>query len=70
MNDVSNRDDQDEERNWVHGKAFDCAAPPGPGIVSPDAVPSDASIVRRVDGEIRQSSSIDFMIFSLPELIT
>jgi len=30
MNDVSNRDDQDREQNWVRGKAFDGAAPLGP----------------------------------------
>ena len=69
LNDISNRDDQDEEQNWVRGKAFDNAAPMGPVVATPDEVPDDASIELRVDGETKQSSSIDQFIFSVPELI-
>ncbi|HKJ58879.1 MAG TPA: fumarylacetoacetate hydrolase family protein, partial [Halobacteriales archaeon] len=35
-NDLSNRDDQNEEQNWVRGKAFDNAAPLGPTLADPD----------------------------------
>src|SRR6056297_3547958 len=69
LNDISNRDDQDVEQNWVRGKAFDNAAPMGPIVATPDEVPEDASIALRVDGETKQSSSIDQFIFSVPELI-
>ena len=69
LNDLSNRDDQRAERNWVRGKAFDNAAPIGPAIAPPKAVPADADIELRVDGEVRQSSSRDQFIFSVPELI-
>ena len=69
FNDVSNRDDQDREQNWVRGKAFDNSAPIGPGIAPPEAVPEDASIELRVNGDVRQSSSIEHLIFSIPELI-
>jgi len=69
LNDLSNRDDQREERNWVRGKAFDNAAPIGPTIAPPEDVPADADIELRVNGEIRQSSSRDQFIFSVPELI-
>jgi 2-keto-4-pentenoate hydratase/2-oxohepta-3-ene-1,7-dioic acid hydratase in catechol pathway len=69
VNDISNRDDQRVEQNWVRGKAFDNAAPVGPVIASPDDVPSDATIETRVNGETKQYSSIDNLIFPVPELI-
>lgn len=69
VNDLSNRDDQIVEENWVRGKSFDCAAPIGPAIASPEEVPEDASIEARVNGEVRQSSSRDQLIFSVEELI-
>jgi 2-keto-4-pentenoate hydratase/2-oxohepta-3-ene-1,7-dioic acid hydratase in catechol pathway len=69
VNDVSNRDDQDREQNWVRGKSFDGAAPIGPVVADVEDVPADASIELRVNGETRQSSSMDQFIFSVPELI-
>ena len=69
LNDVSNRDDQREEQNWIRGKAFDGAAPIGPVLATPDEVPDDATIGLRVNGETRQESTIDLMYFSVPELI-
>ena len=68
-NDVSNRDDQREEQNWVRGKAFDNAAPLGPTLATPDEVPDDASIELRVNGEVRQSSDLTYMLFDVPTLI-
>jgi len=41
LNDVSNRDDQDAERNWVRGKAFDNSAPIGPVMATPEDVPEE-----------------------------
>jgi len=69
FNDISNRDDQDREQNWVRGKAFDNSAPIGPVIAPPAAVPDDAVVELRVNGETRQSSTIEHLIFSVPELI-
>ena len=69
FDDVSNRDDQRREQNWVRGKAFDNAAPMGPVLATPDEVPDDASVELRVNGETRQDSSIEHLIFSVPELI-
>lgn len=69
FNDVSNRDDQMIETNWVRGKAFDNSAPFGPVIASPELVPDDARIQLRQNGEIRQDSDISNMAFSIPELI-
>ena len=67
--DVTNRDDQIWEKNWVRGKAFDNSAPVGPVIVPCNSVPDDARIQTRLNGEIRQDSSIDQMYFSVAELI-
>ncbi len=69
VNDISNRDDQQKEQNWVRGKAFDNAAPMGPVLATPDEVPDDAAIELRLNGETRQQSSRDNFIFSIPELI-
>jgi len=67
--DISNRDDQREEQNWVRGKAFDGAAPMGPVVADPEHLPDDASVSLRVNGETKQSSDISQLIFSVPELI-
>ena len=69
VNDISNRDDQRVETNWVRGKSFDDAAPIGPVVAAPEAVPADATIRCRVNGELRQDSSREQFIFSVPELI-
>lgn len=69
VNDLSNRDDQRQEQNWVRGKNFDNAAPIGPVIADPEDVPDDASIQLRVNGEAKQESTISELIFSVPELI-
>ena len=69
VNDLSNRDDQSVEQNWVRGKAFDDACPLGPVVATPEEVPRDATVECRVNGETRQSSSREEFIFSVPELI-
>ncbi|WP_158853615.1 fumarylacetoacetate hydrolase family protein [Halorhabdus sp. CUG00001] len=69
FNDISNRDDQRVETNWVRGKAFDNAAPMGPVLATPDEVPADATIECRVNGETKQSSTRENLVFSVPELI-
>jgi len=69
VNDLSNRDDQAVETNWVRGKAFDDAAPVGPVVASPDEVPDDAAVRCRVNGELRQDSSREQFIFPVPELV-
>ena len=69
VNDVSNRDDQNEERNWVRGKAFDASLPMGPVVATPDEVPEDATLTLRHNGETKQETTREMMIFSVPELI-
>ena len=69
VDDLSNRDDQRIEQNWVRGKAFDGAAPMGPVLATPDEVPADAAIELRCNGETEQRSSREAFIFSVPELV-
>jgi 2-keto-4-pentenoate hydratase/2-oxohepta-3-ene-1,7-dioic acid hydratase in catechol pathway len=70
VNDITNREDQREEQNWVRGKAFDNACPVGPLVATPEHVPEDASIECRINGETRQSASRADLIFSVEEIIT
>jgi 2-keto-4-pentenoate hydratase/2-oxohepta-3-ene-1,7-dioic acid hydratase in catechol pathway len=69
MNDLSNRDDQEDEPTLVRSKAFDSAAPMGPVVASPGEVPDDARIRLRVNGDTRQDSTRNDLIFSVSELI-
>ncbi|MCU4925141.1 fumarylacetoacetate hydrolase family protein [Halobacteria archaeon AArc-dxtr1] len=69
LNDISNRDDQEEEQNWIRGKAFDGSAPLGPVLATPDEVPDDASVRTLLNGEIKQDGSLTQLIFPIPELI-
>jgi len=69
MNDISNRDDQNREQNWIRGKAFDGAAPLGPVVADPEHVPDDAQITLRVNGETKQDSTRDIMVFDVPTLV-
>ncbi|MEF8780403.1 MAG: fumarylacetoacetate hydrolase family protein, partial [Haloferacaceae archaeon] len=69
VNDLSNREDQRAEQNWVRGKAFDNAAPIGPCVATPEEVPEDASVQLRVNGETKQDGSRDQFIFDVPTLI-
>ncbi len=69
VNDISNRDDQRQEQNWVRGKAFDGAAPIGPVLATPEDVPEDAAVRSYVNGELKQDGSRSQLVFSVPELV-
>ncbi|WP_276256390.1 fumarylacetoacetate hydrolase family protein [Halomontanus rarus] len=69
VNDISNRDDQQDERNWVRGKAFDASLPMGPVLATPDEIPDDAALELRLNGETKQETTTEHMIFSVPELV-
>jgi 2-keto-4-pentenoate hydratase/2-oxohepta-3-ene-1,7-dioic acid hydratase in catechol pathway len=71
-NDFSVRDWQGHTSQWAPGKNFPGVGSFGPYLVTPDEV-DDLSSVRletRVNGELRQSSSVENMIFGVPELIS
>lgn len=58
-------------RPWEIGKAFDASAPVGPLYpASQVGHPAQAAIWLQVDGEDRQRSDIDKLIWSVPETIS
>jgi 2-keto-4-pentenoate hydratase/2-oxohepta-3-ene-1,7-dioic acid hydratase in catechol pathway len=71
MNDVSVRDWQWRAPTWTMGKSFDTHGPLGPWIVTSDEVPEPHDLRLRtwVNGELRQDSSTDDMIFSCGEMV-
>jgi 2-keto-4-pentenoate hydratase/2-oxohepta-3-ene-1,7-dioic acid hydratase in catechol pathway len=70
-NDVSARDLQMGDGQWLRGKGLDTFLPLGPAVVSADEVPDpqDLAIRTRVNGETMQDSSTGEMVFSVAELI-
>lgn len=70
-NDVSARDVQFGDKQWVRGKSFDTFCPIGPYIATTDEIPDPhtLSIKTRVNGETLQDSSTSQMIFKVPDLI-
>ena len=72
MNDVTARDIQFSDGQWVRAKSFDTFAPAGPCLVTRDEVPDpqNLSIRLTVNGELRQSSSTANMIFSVAFLVS
>jgi 2-keto-4-pentenoate hydratase/2-oxohepta-3-ene-1,7-dioic acid hydratase in catechol pathway len=72
MNDVSARDVQFGDGQWVRGKSFDTFAPLGPVLVSKDEIanPQDLHIKLDVNGQVLQDSNTKHMIFSVPYIIS
>jgi 2-keto-4-pentenoate hydratase/2-oxohepta-3-ene-1,7-dioic acid hydratase in catechol pathway len=72
LNDISARDAQFADGQWIRGKSFDSFCPLGPFIVTPDEVgdPDNLSIRCRLNGALMQDSNTGKMIFKLPELIS
>ncbi len=68
-NDVSDRDLQQKDGQWVRAKGFDTYCPLGPWIVTGLDV-SDAKVESRLNGEVRQSQTTASMIFNPNFLIS
>jgi len=68
-NDVTARDLQFSDEQWARSKAFDTFCPLGPWIET-EFVPDGQMIESRIDGETRQSASIDLMLHSVPKIIS
>jgi 2-keto-4-pentenoate hydratase/2-oxohepta-3-ene-1,7-dioic acid hydratase in catechol pathway len=71
-NDVTARDLQRGDGQWVRGKSLDTFCPLGPWLVTADEVPNpqDLGIRCLVNGEIMQDSHTSKMIFSVAYLIS
>jgi 2-keto-4-pentenoate hydratase/2-oxohepta-3-ene-1,7-dioic acid hydratase in catechol pathway len=70
-NDVSARDLQFGDGQWVRGKSLDTFCPIGPWIVTRDEIPDPhcLSIKTVLNGTTMQDSNTNLMIFQVPEVI-
>ncbi len=70
-NDVSARKMQTGKRQWFKGKSLDGFAPMGPWIVTRDEIPFPIKLDMKawVNGELRQDSNTDQMIFDIADII-
>ncbi|MEZ5309647.1 MAG: fumarylacetoacetate hydrolase family protein [Microthrixaceae bacterium] len=71
-NDVSARDAQFADGQWLRAKSFDTFCPLGPWIVTPDEIADvqNLRIACRVNGEYLQDSTTSQMIFGVDEIIS
>jgi 2-keto-4-pentenoate hydratase/2-oxohepta-3-ene-1,7-dioic acid hydratase in catechol pathway len=70
-NDISARELQTRTSQWILGKTMDKFMPIGPYLVTADEVPDPQKLPLRtwLNGELRQNSNTDDMIFSVAEII-
>ncbi|WP_250514645.1 fumarylacetoacetate hydrolase family protein [Caballeronia sp. INDeC2] len=71
-NDVSERHWQIKRNGqWGKGKSFDTFGPVGPWLVTSDEIPNPQALAMelRVNGEIRQQSNTEDMIFPVAEIV-
>jgi 2-keto-4-pentenoate hydratase/2-oxohepta-3-ene-1,7-dioic acid hydratase in catechol pathway len=71
LDDVSARDLQFGDGQWVRGKSLDTFCPTGPWIVTADEIPDPGALRIRclVNGETLQDASTAQMVHGVPELI-
>jgi 2-keto-4-pentenoate hydratase/2-oxohepta-3-ene-1,7-dioic acid hydratase in catechol pathway len=71
-NDVSARDVQFEDAQWVRGKSLDTFCPLGPVVVPAAEIPNpqDLGLRTRINGETMQDSTTAEMIFGVAELLS
>jgi 2-keto-4-pentenoate hydratase/2-oxohepta-3-ene-1,7-dioic acid hydratase in catechol pathway len=70
-NDISARDLQFSDKQWVRSKSLDTFCPFGPAIVTADEIPNPQILTLRtkVNGKMMQDSNTSEMIFGVRELI-
>lgn len=71
VNDVTARDVQLKDRQWVRGKTLDAMTPVGPYLVTPDEVsnPDGLRVRLWLNGDLLQDSSTNQLIFDVPAII-
>lgn len=72
FNDVSARDLQFQDGQWVKGKALDSFAPIGPYLVTTDEIsdPHQLAVRLWLNEQLMQNGNTSQMIFKIPELIS
>ncbi len=69
INDVTARALQRSDGQWTRAKGFDTFCPAGPVKPLAEVDVSALSVTTRVNGEVRQESSADDMVFDIPALV-
>ncbi len=71
VNDITARDLQRKHDQWFKGKGLDRSCPIGPCIVTRDEIPNERELelTLTVNGEQRQKSKVEMMIFDVPTII-
>lgn len=71
LNDISARTLQTRHKQYYFGKSLDSCTPMGPWIVTADEIsfPPRLAIASYVNGELRQNSNTERMIFTIPHII-
>lgn len=72
LNDVSARNIQERHGQWYFGKSLDGFTPMGPWIVTANEIdfPPKLTIQSRVNGELRQDSNTEKLIFGIDAIIS
>ena len=72
VNDVSARDLQFADGQWLRGKSLDTFCPVGPWVVTADEIPdpNKLGISCTVNGDVLQSATTADMVFDVPALIS
>jgi 2-keto-4-pentenoate hydratase/2-oxohepta-3-ene-1,7-dioic acid hydratase in catechol pathway len=72
VNDVTARDLQYSDKQYVRGKSLDTFCPMGPALVTRDEVPDPGALAIRSwrDDELMQESDTSNLIFSVPFLVS
>jgi len=68
-NDVTARDLQSTDAQWMRSKSFDTFCPVGPWVDT-EWKPSEQRIWSEVDGEVRQDSTLAAMIANVPRIVS
>ena len=71
-NDVSGRDVQFADKQWVRGKSFDTFCPVGPELVPASDVPDPQALRIRaiLNGQVMQDSTTANMVFGVAEIVS
>jgi acylpyruvate hydrolase len=72
MNDVTDREAQTKDGQWVRSKSYDTYGPIGPVIVPASRIPDphNLKIEARLNGKTMQTSNTSNLIFNIPYLIS
>lgn len=72
INDISAREIQTRHQQWYLGKSLDGFTPMGPWIVTKEEIsyPPKIRISSKVNGELRQNSNTDLLVFDIDYVIS